>query len=415
MRTKKGANGGEPVCSTPLSVLLKSGSAPGKKRDPTGEVINKKNDTLPVATTVVASPENQPDFVEGKVSNDIRKQIVKKIHRYIQQHKLSEHEIDYIHRLLEMDITSNTGNSKQKSAENETGTLFVVNNYSDATFQNVINFLSECEQNWNKKKEDAQFPKLKTTQSKDTAANKKPPVKKVKVMANPLIKDLDSVVQSDAESNAGGNTGATGTDKAANAQPNKNLAKHPLEKKLRIIDNKKHPLAFYKGPFNRIMRTARNIGSNSGIPEHNKKYTSELLGSGQEIQNVSVMGNRRSGKKELVVEVNDWSDNDNVSEVNDVIENDGNDGNDGNDDDNDAGSSEIEPDAFEQLSRKYTADDGDLGDDIGDDINLDLDVDDDDDDGDGDEDEDGEDELEGSDAAGDDDDDNESSGVEYSE
>jgi len=218
------------------------------------------------------------------------------------------------------------------------------------------------------------------------------PLKKVKIVANPLIKEDGITVKGTA-------TVAYSSemiipppiDPTTGTAANKGSAKHPLEKRLRIIDNKKHPLAYYKGAYNRVMRTARNISSNSGVPDYTKKYTSEPLGTGMETDSISIMTKQQptAAATEMEESASDLSDLMVVSDA--------------------EGSSDVDQDVIDELARKYTSavDDPDY-------IEDPEDLEDDEDD-DPEEDEDEDDVIDNEDAVGDDDDDNESSGVEYSE
>ena len=358
------------VCSTPLSALFRAASKTGGSGDQTT-----------IQNTAITS--------ESEIVNmETRKQVVKKIHRYIQQHKLSEHEVDYIHRLFEMDITR----FSKQSAENESGVLLVVNENSDATFNSVINFLNECEQNWNKKKEDSMFPKVKRkSEGKSKEADSKKVVKKVKIVANPLIKEDEEVPNDPIVINGGALPGGalSGTQNAGNTSK----GKHPLEKKLRMIDNKKHPLAFYKGPYNRIMRTVRNISAISGIPDYTKKNTSELLGSGFDEDSVSIISKPIASKIDKISESEELDEDNDEADIEELEE----------ELDNEDGDNED----LDLLIKKYVndddVDDGDV-DDVDDDVDVDEEEDEDED----------EEPVDNEDAAGDDDDDDEDS-VEYSE
>jgi hypothetical protein len=147
----------------------------------------------------------------------------------------------------------------------------------------VIHFLKQCETNWsNKIQEDKSFPqpsnkRSSTSVRKSTAVGKKP-----KTVNNPLIKtddiNYDNFEDDEEEPDEPEEIGTNVQDKMDEKKKNKDLST-----KLKIMDNKKHPLAYYKGSLNRIMRTARNINTLQGIPEHTKKYTSEILGFGTDI------------------------------------------------------------------------------------------------------------------------------------
>jgi len=344
------------------------------------------------------------------VTNETRKSIVKKIHKYIGQKKLANNEMNYILRLFEMDSTAS-----KPISENETGMLLVVNDYCADTFLKINDFLTECENNWNKKKEDKLFPvKRKSTEKPSRGTNaisnintvnannngtaavpktQTKPTKKVKTVANPLLRETD-FEQPNVSPTIDPPTIAT---VAANTKGSE--TKHVLHNKLRIIDNKKHPLAYYKGPWNRMMRTARNISTLPGIADYNKKYTSEFLGSGLDASSTSIMTTSRSPFDENI-------DLDTI-QIDEEDEDYGVDDEMGGDEDN----SEIGKD-FDQLSRKYEAVKDSIGDNDVDDDDEEDDGDDDDDDDDGDDDDEDEGEN-GPDAAGDDDDEDVS--VEYSQ
>jgi hypothetical protein len=214
------------------------------------------------------------------ISNDIRKKIVAKIHRYIHLNKFIDNEIEYIQRIFEMDISKN----KKQISENEAGMLLIANEYSDETFRNVMIFLSQCEQNWAQKvKEDKSFLQTKMKTGTSSSGNTKKP----KTMDNPLIhndhgggagSDDDPDDPDDPE-----DPDNVDNDEDNTLQKNEKKRNNKLASQLKIMDNKKHPLAYYKGSLNRIMRTARNISMLQGIPEHTKKYTSEILGFGDNV------------------------------------------------------------------------------------------------------------------------------------
>jgi hypothetical protein len=208
-----------------------------------------------------------------KISNDIRKRIVGKIHRYIHLNKFIDNEIEYIQRIFEMDISEN----KKQISENEAGMLLVVNEYSDETFKHIMDFLVQCEANWTRKvKEDKSFIQTKNKHTSTTTTNKK-----AETIINPLIhtNEQGEDSNSDPEDPEEANNSNIDGDNEMKCEKRKNTK---LTAKLKIMDNKKHPLAYYKGSLNRIMRTARNIGILQGIPEHTKKYTSEILGFGND-------------------------------------------------------------------------------------------------------------------------------------
>lgn len=212
------------------------------------------------------------------IPHEKKKMLVKKIHRYIRQKKLTDIEIKQIDKIFEMDLSP----GEKQVSENESGKLIVVDNYSDKTFNTVIKFIKECEQNWAKKKEDRLFPTNKRVSSSSTkkTTNAKRSAKRAKVIDNPLIMEEHDPFDDLPDEFIEPAVVIQETDDAANNCGTKKADEnHPLTSKLRTIDTKKHPLAYYKGPYNRVMRTARNIKSLTGIPFLSKNITSEPLGN----------------------------------------------------------------------------------------------------------------------------------------
>ena len=205
------------------------------------------------------------------------KGLQRKIHRYVKQNKFTNNEIEYLDRLFEMDIT----NSPKQTAITEMGTMRVINNYSTDTIIEVKSFLKECENKWKKEKEQRLFP-LSEEQSETkgkkrasvslagAAANSTKKTKKPKVVDNPLIQTVADSPEEDTH---------VPDDALKDVPATKKVEKHPLASQMKIIDNKKHPLSFYKGSLKRTMRVVRNIGGLNAIEEYSKARTSENITS----------------------------------------------------------------------------------------------------------------------------------------
>ena len=317
------------------------------------------------------SPENSPNSVEKKrrrLNVEDLKSLQRKIYRYTKQQKFSQNEIDHIDLLFKNDLS----NTPKHTSENDMGIMRVLNDYSSETIDNIKDFIKECEDKWAQETEDKLF-RTKTKNSKkrgsitgDGSASKKPK-KKPKTVDNPLIQAVRSETPDDND-NAGQMIPSV-DDNGQKTEP-KEKEKHPLTSQMKIIDYKKHPLSFYKGPLRRAMRVVRNIGNLNAIQEYSKGRTSEVItyeptDSNAAAENIAADNedddvneeefNHESGESEEVSSEGFDNQDDGLEE--DIVE-------ESDDDDDDDDDSDIGKDAFDDLDRRYNDfdDDDDFGD-----------------------------------------------------
>lgn len=193
------------------------------------------------------------------MNNREKEILITKIHRYITQKRLKDIDLKYITHLFREE--------KDQFTQTREKIHLHISAFSDDTLLKVKEYISKCEAIWRKNDEENE---------EDTLTTAEPSVKKgISVDTSLFFEQAAAERETNMQPPSSTERPVTVIQEA---RPIENVA--PF---LKVgLDNKKRPLSYYKGIYQRIMRKSRSIKNHKSIPHKKKKRTSDIIGQTQE-------------------------------------------------------------------------------------------------------------------------------------